>query len=244
MVNSVVIDTFDSQLLGTCVAKIMPSVSAEHSFFSQAESFFVDEQVGLVFCSVPYDVNLGLLLNEYGYYLVSSRILYRLSKHVDFNDQKETSVRVIEDYQYAENDSFLADITADLAAISHYGKDPFIGIKGALSIYKEWMKNTFSGYAQKVFVATNEQGQCGGILSIRSVNNELVIDLLGVHDSFRKKGVATILLRYAVVYAQQLQKSLLVATQVENIPANRFYQKHNFLVESVELVYHKLLSRK
>ncbi len=244
MVNNFFVDHFDSKLLELNVAKVIPVPSVDHSFFDQAELFFVQENIGLVFCSVPCDVKLGLLLNEYGYYLVSSRIVYRATDDSSFHKDKNDDLLVTENYQYSESDSFLAEITSDLAAVSHYAKDPFIGLQGALKVYRQWMKNTFLGYAQKVFVATNEQRQCGGILSLRTAKNDLFIDLLGVHSSFRNKRIASILLRQAQIYAESLKKTLLVATQVENIPANRFYQKNSFLVESVEHVYHKIITRK
>ena len=241
MVNNLFVDRFDSEFLELSVAKVVPVPSVDHSFFDQAELFFVQESIGLAFCSVPCDVQLGLLLNEYRYYLVSSRIVYRASSS---QQHKNDDLLVTEEFHYSESDSFLDEITFDLAAVSHYAKDPFIGLEGALKVYRQWMKNTFSGYAQKVFVATNGQGQCGGILSLRRVKDDLFIDLLGVHSSFRNKGVAATLLQHAQIYAKSLKKSLLVATQVENIPANRFYQKNGFLVESVEHVYHKIMSRR
>lgn len=244
MVNNLFVDRFDSELLELNVAKVVPLPPVERSFFDQAEQFFVQEKIGLVFCSVPYEVGLGLLLNEYRYYLVSSRIVYRATGSSSSQNYKNDDLLVTEEFRYSESDNFLAGITSDLAAVSHYAKDPFIGLEGALKVYSQWMKNTFSGYAQKVFVATDKQGDCGGILSLRMVKEELFIDLLGVHSSFRNKGVASILLQQAQIYAQSLKKMLLVATQVENIPANRFYQKNGFLVESVEHVYHKIMSRR
>ncbi len=244
MVNNLFVDRFDSELLELSVAKVVPLPSVDHSFFQEAELFFVQESIGLAFCSAPCDVKLGLLLNEYKYYLVSSRIVYRATGSSSSHKYKNDDLLVTENYQYSESDSFLAEITSDLAAVSHYARDPFIGLGGALKVYRQWMKNTFLGYAQKVFIATNEQGECGGILSLRMVKGDLFIDLLGVHSSFRNKGIASILLRQAQIYAESLKKTLMVATQVENIPANRFYQKNGFLVESVEHVYHKIITRK
>ncbi len=243
MVNNLFVDRFDSELLELNVAKVVPLPSVEHSFFDQAEQFFVQEKIGLVFCSAPCDVKLGLLLNEYGYYLVSSRIVYRATVSGSFQN-KNDDLLVAENFHYSESDNFLAGITSDLAAVSHYAKDPFIGLEGALKVYRQWMKNTFLGYAQKVFVATDKQGRCGGVLSLRMVKEDLFIDLLGVHSSFRNRGVASVLLQQAQIYAQDVKKALFVATQVENIPANRFYQKNNFLVESVEHVYHKIMLRR
>jgi len=244
MVNNFFVDRFDSELLELSVAKVVPLSSVERSFFDQTELFFAQENIRLVFCSVPCDVKLGLLLNEYKYYLVSSRIVYRATGSSSSHKYKNDDLLVTESYQYSGSDSFLSEITSDLAAVSHYAKDPFIGLEGALKVYSQWMKNTFLGYAQKVFVATDKQGRCAGVLSLRMVKDDLFIDLLGVHSSFRNKGIASVLLQQAYMYAESLKKSLCVATQVENIPANCFYQKNSFLVESVEHVYHKIITRK
>lgn len=235
------LDKFDSAVLGMQVGKLWPEKEAAEVFFKAAELFFVQEKIGLVFCYTSFDAQLAIQLTQHGYYPVSSRTVYRwygVLNSVVSNDQFSIS----ETYTYKDRDLFFDEIALDLALVSHYGKDPFIEKDAALHLYKTWIKNSFNGYAHKIFTAVDDNGNGIGFLTIKESNNDLVIDLLGVDKEWRKKGVAATLLQYACLHATHTKKILRVGTQMENVPASRFYQKNGFLLESADLVYHKKIN--
>ncbi len=233
------LDRFDSVLLGMQVGKLWPEKGSTEDFFKASELFFVQEKIGLVFCYAPFDTQLAIQLTQHGYYPVSSRVFYRwygVLNTVVSHDQFSIS----ETYSCKDNDLFFDEIALDLALVSHYGKDPFIEKGAALHLYKTWIKNSFNGYAHKIFTAVDDDGNDIGFLTLKEANNDLVIDLLGVDKEWRKKGVAATLLQYACLHATDTKKILRVGTQMENVPASRFYQKNGFLLESADLVYHKI----
>jgi len=236
------VELFDSRLLGVKVGKVWPEVSDAFHFFEQSERFFVEEEIGLVFCYAPFDVQLARVLKDFDYYPVATRALYRWNGIFQPDHFSPSTVEIVDAYIYSERDPFLLEVAADLAEVSHYGKDSAIEKEKAVELYEHWIKNSFDGYAHQVFTALDEHGRAIGLLSLRDVNNDIVIDLLGVHKEWRKQGVASLLLERACSYACKEKKGLCVGTQMENVPANRFYQKNGFLLESVELVYHKIVN--
>ena len=238
MKKNCIVDTFDSELLGQTVAKVWLEKEESRNIFLELDAFFIEEQIGLVFCFAPFDASLAFFLKDYGYYPVSSQASYRLLKKESFFYPMTENYQM-KNYEYSEQDQFLAEIVKELALISHYGKDPLIDQNKAVALYKKWIKNTFDGYAHKIFTAVDGQENCIGLLSLRLVDEELCIDLLGVHSQWRKNGIAAQLVQQAISYAYEQKKSLIVKTQGENIPANRFYQKYNFVLEKLDLVYHK-----
>lgn len=239
MQNIFTIDTFDSEFLNQRVAKCWSDKTLESNFFIEEHDFFVKENINLVFCYIPFDVSSSMFLKEHSYYLVSSQVHYRLAQKERASLFENTSFLITENYNYSDQDQFLNDISKELAFMSHYGKDPFIDKNKVINLYNAWIKNTFNGYADKVFTALDDNKNCIGILSLRVMQEEIRIDLLGVHNQFKKHGIASALMNHAYHYAQEQKKSLIVTTQGENIPANRFYQKHNFVLAKFNLIYHK-----
>lgn len=236
------LELFDSCFLGAKVGKLWPEVADNSHFFEQSEQFFIEEEIGLVFCYAPFDAQLTSVLRDFGYYPVATRAFYRWNGISQPHYSSPSAIEIVENYTYSERDPFLLEVAVDLAAVSHYGKDAAIGKEKAIELYVHWIKNTFGGYAHKVFTALDEYGKAVGLLSLKEANNDIVIDLLGVHKDWRKQGVASLLLKRAYSYALTEKKGLRVGTQVENIPASRFYEKSGFLLESVELVYHKVVN--
>lgn len=126
----------------------------------------------------------------------------------------------------------------DLCLTSHYAQDPKIDFKDALAIYKQWIINTFNGYAEKVLVAYKGESPLG-FISLKQKPEGIYIDLIAVHATARGQGIAKSLIAKSIEYAISKNMNLFVSTQVENIAANRLYQKMGFLQISTSLIYHR-----
>jgi ribosomal protein S18 acetylase RimI-like enzyme len=82
----------------------------------------------------------------------------------------------------------------------------------------------------RVFAAELEGEQVGWIeLGFQKWNNRMRIWELLVEEGFRRKGIGTLLVDYAVkVSKERKTRMLVVETQSCNIPAINFYLKHGF----------------
>ena len=236
------VDRFDSSIFGIKVGKLWAEKEVEDTFFKQADAFFVQEQIKLVFCYAPFDVQTSFALQKNNYYLVSTRALYRQSQLSKIDQKHNQLITLVDTYQYLSNTCFFAEIARDLAIVSHYAKDPFIPLRYAISLYDQWIHNTYHGYAQQVWTALDENGKPVGFISLKKHEEKIIIDLLAVHQKARGQGIASLLLSQACALAQDEKKPLYVSTQVENIPAVRLYEKNGFLLESIDLVYHKKMN--
>lgn len=234
------IEPFDSELLGYGVGRLFWQPHYQNISEEQVEQWGVDYKVNLLFVYVTFRDLISFNANSRGYILISSKIVYELKS---YNLSISSPLSISDSFEYDSHNSYWIAMTQDLSATSHYAKDPFIGKEKAFSLYQTWMKNTFTGYAEKVFVAHSKDIPMG-FISLRNKDDGLHIDLIAVHSDFRGKGIAKELLRAAIQYAQDHKKFLLVCTQIENVPANRLYQKAGFVTKSFSLIYHKNLKGK
>ena len=82
----------------------------------------------------------------------------------------------------------------------------------------------------RVFAAEFEDKQVGWIeLGFQEWNNRMGIWELLVKEGFRRKGIGTVLVDYAVKLSKRRgARMLVVETQSCNVPAVSFYLKHGF----------------
>ncbi len=123
--------------------------------------------------------------------------------------------------------------------VSRYHSDRMISDEKSLLLYRRWVENSlYNGYANDSFVAWIEE-RIAGLCTVRIIEDEGYIDLLGVLPEYQGHAIGSYLMEKATAYLRkQHLRKILVVTEGENIPANRFYQKNGFIIRNVELVYH------
>lgn len=78
-----------------------------------------------------------------------------------------------------------------------------------------------------------------GLVTLDRKNGVGTIGLVAIHEEFQGRGIGSALIRHVIRYAQAGQCiKLSVATQHDNIPACRLYEKNGFETESVTDVWH------
>lgn len=78
-----------------------------------------------------------------------------------------------------------------------------------------------------------------GLVTLDRKNGVGTIGLVAIHEELQGRGIGSALIRHVIRYAQKGQCiKLSVATQQNNIPACRLYEKSGFEVESVTDVWH------
>jgi len=79
-----------------------------------------------------------------------------------------------------------------------------------------------------------------GLVTLDNNNGIGTIGLVSIHEGFQHRGIGSSMMRHVIHYLTRRQhgKKLSVATQLDNIPACRLYEKSGFVVESVMDYYH------
>ena len=78
-----------------------------------------------------------------------------------------------------------------------------------------------------------------GLVTLDRRNDEGTIGLVAIHEECQNKGIGSAMMRHVVHYARQFNcKRLTVATQLQNVPACKLYEKNGFEMKSVTDVWH------
>jgi dTDP-4-amino-4,6-dideoxy-D-galactose acyltransferase len=106
----------------------------------------------------------------------------------------------------------------------------------------EWVRNSFKGRAEAIYVAEDE-GRLAGFLLLKSkVDNRGaragVIDLIAVDSEHAGKGLGMALVSAAVHHYNDAADYLEVGTQAKNIPAVNLYIKSGFKIAKSEFTLH------
>lgn len=235
------LDPFDTKIFDNDVYKLHLKEGSGDGFLKLIRQV----NKGIIFCFTPFSSENINLLQQAGFNLISSRNTYKL----DLNSYLRKNIgHYPKGYKILDKSKSIKllqrkDITqlADtILKTSRYSKDKFLEKDKNRKIYITWVNNSLYGsYADEAFLIFN-QSDLSGMITLKIKDQAGSIDLLGVIRKYRKKGLATYLLKKAVDYFKTRNiNNILVTTEGENIPANIFYQRNNFILQNVELVYHK-----
>lgn len=133
----------------------------------------------------------------------------------------------------------LARIARKTSRVSRYHFDTNFPPGASERLYDIWLRNSCSGYADKVLVA-ELQSEPVGFITCKVSQGEGRIVLVGVDDRFRGRGVGASLVDKALNwFGSQGIKRVWVVTQGRNIEGQRLYHAIGFNTASVTLFYHK-----
>lgn len=126
-----------------------------------------------------------------------------------------------------------------------FHNDPNISDEIALKIKGQWIENYFIGErGDNCFVILENESEAKGFLLTLIQRNEVVIDLIAVDTKFRKKGIATKLIKGMVNYYRKKYSIYSVGTQISNIPSINLYEKCGFNIIEYGLVWHYFNTKK
>ena len=131
-----------------------------------------------------------------------------------------------------------------IARVNHedtrFYADPRFTTERASALYARWVERScYESYSGVAFVADVDGGAVGYITASLAGTNG-VIDLLGVADSQRGRGLGGQLIARALAwFREQGATTASVVTQGRNIAAQRLYQQAGFRTSKVNLWYHR-----
>ncbi|WP_347710251.1 dTDP-4-amino-4,6-dideoxy-D-galactose acyltransferase [Actinobacillus genomosp. 1] len=106
-------------------------------------------------------------------------------------------------------------------------REPWFSVAENQCFYRTWIARAVRGeFDQLCLVLKTASGQIQGGISLRLSENQARVGLLAVSPVYQRQGIATILLQAAQNWAKrQGANSLLVSTQIGNLPAINLYLK-------------------
>lgn len=178
--------------------------------------------------------------SENNFLLTSIKIT--LGKKIGHKTKKSKSKNIT--YELKNNFyPYLEEIVRQISKVSRFNCDLKFEKKKITLLYEEWLrKSCYENFCDDIIINV-ENDKPSGFLTIKIKDGHPYIDLLGVSNEQRKKGIGKRLINDA---ERKLSiagyKTLKVVTQGHNTNALRTYQSMNFSIESINMFYHKWLN--
>lgn len=138
----------------------------------------------------------------------------------------------------------LEDIAVEIGHTSRFCFDLDFPRDACPRLYRAWLARALQDEAGVVLVARMSDQPVGLIACNRLDDDTGVIDLAGVREGMRGRGVGTALVQAALDwFRRQGMSRAEVVTQARNVPAQRLYQQMGFFTRRMTLYYHKWLDR-
>jgi len=229
-------DDFDSKIFNKEIYKLFlkKESRADLSYQKKIEN----KKIDIIFAFSLYGVENINFFYRHNFQFINTRNIYKC-EDLSFSEIDVKNYSVVEAGNNVSIDKIQAHkILENIAETSRYFKDACIKKETTLFLYREWLKNSIRGYAEKVFLLFLEE-RLIGFATLRKEGSKFFLDLIGIDKNFTGKGLGGLLVNVAKDFCLKQDKELWVITEGENVIANRFYQKNGFLVKDFQLVFHK-----
>ena len=106
-------------------------------------------------------------------------------------------------------------------------------------LYSRWIEQSVNhAMASEVFCYMIEDVP-RGLVTLNNKNGIGTIGLVAIHEDLQHRGIGSSMMSHVIRYSKEKHiEKLIVATQLDNTPACRLYEKNGFEVESVTDVWH------
>lgn len=125
---------------------------------------------------------------------------------------------------------------------ARFFKDSRFSRERAEELYSTWIARDMQGRAQLVLVAVSETGRPVGYITchLDQARRQGQIGLVAVSSQARRRGIGKSLVLAAMDWFKtQGADTILVVTQGDNLAAQRLYQQCGFLIQDLQVWYHK-----
>jgi dTDP-4-amino-4,6-dideoxy-D-galactose acyltransferase len=176
-------------------------------------------------------------LHAAGFYTVDVNVTLELARAPQGLSETAVTVRPFEP---PDLDPVL-EVAATAFRFARFQLDPLVPAEVSARIKREWARNACLGKrGDRVFVGVLDGAPVGFLAALLvDGGRTAVIDLVGVSDRHQGRHVGGALVAAFVAQYRASCSSLLVGTQVANIPSLRLYQRMGFVVARSEYVLHK-----
>jgi dTDP-4-amino-4,6-dideoxy-D-galactose acyltransferase len=217
---------WDTAFFGFRIARVTPESAGEIDAWCASEGV----RCLYLLCRVE-DAETIRTAEDHGYRLVDVRMTLR--------QQPGVKVDAAGPARPARSEDLLAlqAISRECYHDTRFYNDPGFPRPLVTSLYETWIRRSVEGWADAVLVTEDHAGPTGYITCHQQGWR---IGLVGVASRARGEGVGrTLVTRALEWFRAEGAPEVAVSTQGRNTAALRLYQRCGFLLEAVELWYHK-----
>lgn len=211
---------------GAALEEALPGVLAEYR-----------EKRPVLICAKVPTANVGTVacLEALGFGVVETNVT--LKRQVQGAGSLRGACEV--GFAVPEDEAGVRAVAGSAFRYSRFHVDPRMDNAMADRFKSEWAGNFFSGKRGDHMVVARMDGRVAGFLQLLQRDGVLVIDLVAVDASFRRRGVAADMMTYAQEHSEGI-RSMQVGTQAANTVALRCYETAGFVAagSSYALHYH------
>lgn len=133
----------------------------------------------------------------------------------------------------------LKSIVDDLYLNSRF-REPWFSPNERDRFYQTWIENAVLSKFDDCCLVLKGEGAISGFVTIRIMDGDAVIGLIGVASRFQGQGVGSKLLTLVEAYCSANKVSnVKVATQTSNTPAANLYSKNGFYIADISYWFYK-----
>lgn len=168
--------------------------------------------------------------------LVDEKVVYTLSNNIFHFEANPNIILWGDDKGVTDDLLHLALVSGKYSRFRLDDKFP----KGSYErLYSRWIEQSVNGTIASGVLCYMVDDVPKGLVTVNDDNGKCTIGLVAIHEDLQKKGIGTVMMRHVLNYAESMHcGQISVATQLENVPACRLYEKSGFEVESVTDVWH------
>jgi dTDP-4-amino-4,6-dideoxy-D-galactose acyltransferase len=174
-----------------------------------------------------------------GLKLVDKKVIFQQKTSIKDNLNKNVSSKIesfnegVHDYESLKKLALSSGINSRFKIDKNFKNNEYT------KLYNQWINNAV--YKDKALdILTYREKEILGFTTIEKKSKYLaVIGLVAVSEQERGKGIASKLIESSINRAFELGfETIQVATQFENIPAMRLYEKCDFKIKDITYIYH------
>jgi len=221
---------WDTKFFGYKIGQI--SISDNKSFSPlMLEKSVNDYKLVYVLSTGKIDMN--------GLKLVDKKVIFQQKTSIKDNLNKNVSSKIesfnegVHDYESLKKLALSSGINSRFKIDKNFKNNEYT------KLYNQWINNAV--YKDKALdILTYREKEILGFTTIEKKSKYLaVIGLVAVSEQERGKGIASKLIESSINRAFELGfETIQVATQFENIPAMRLYEKCDFKIKDITYIYH------
>ena len=236
---------WDTTFWGFQVARVRGNILTS-LLIEQIDEWCRQSEIGcLYFLARSNDANTVRIAEDSHFRLVDIRVTMEYSPQRSRQSslaRPESGIVVRE--SRPEDVNKLRDIARTCYRDTRFYVDPAFPTQMCDRLYETWIERSCEGFADAVLVAELDD-QLVGYVTCHIGDNfrSGKIGLVGVSSEAKGRGVGQLLVSRALQWFESRgAQEVTVVTQGRNLPAQRLYQRCEFLTKAVELWYHKWYS--
>ena len=212
------------------IRKAKDKTSREYKLLTELQS-------GLVFIYskvTPQDLAAVSFLESRGFNLIDTNITFDKPIVPMHNFTSASTIR----FSAPRDRNQAVELARKSFVCSRFHLDSAFTREAADTIRAEWIKNYFIGSrGDALIVAAEDEMIVGFLLLIYGKDGSLIIDLIAVEETQRRKGIATDMIIFAESQCPGFTR-ISVGTQLANTPSIRLYEEKGFKLVTSQYTFH------